>query len=253
MAMLDIVVILKDDCSSFERLLASVRRQTAEGMNVTAVTQKPQDVETLREKYSFRLVEAKSGLMDAVNDAVKSTASQYAMIAAADQMFEVDFYETVSAYFGGFDVIALNISRLHRSGNFYRIFPTDEADAKTCLLRRPCVYGWIISADVLRKNTAELKSLALSDQLDFINGCLAAGKKSCYIPLSKTYIDDMTLSSEPSFTTALSKGEYKNTLVRQSAKDCFEILTKTKFYKNLGKTKRLIKRIIRRLLRMVAR
>lgn len=253
MAMLDIVVVLKDNISSFERLLMSVGRQTVDGMTVTAVTDRPQDIEGLKEKYGFRLVDGKGDLMTALNSTVKSTDAKFAMIAAADQMFEVDFYETVSAYFEKFDVIALNVSRLHRSGNFYRIFPTEASSPKACLLKRPCIYGWVIGAQVLRKNAVALDSLSLSDQLDFLNGCLTASENSCYIPLSRTYIDDMTLSSETSFTTALSKGEYKSTLIRQSAKDCFEILTRTKFYKNLGRAKRLLKRIIRRLLRMVAR
>lgn len=253
MAMLDIIVILKDDLSSFERLLMSIRRQTSEGMTVTAVTDKAQQLQSLKAEYGFRLVDVKGDLMTAVNNAAQSTDARYAMIAAADQMFEVDFYETVSAYFEKFDVIALNVSRLHRSGNFYKVFPTEDADAKSCLMKRPCIYGWVISADVLRKNKAALRSLSLSDQLDFLNGCLDAGENSCYIPLSRTYIDDMTLSSEPSFTAALSKGEYKNTLIRQSAKDCFEILTKTKLYKLLGRLRRFLKRIIRRLVRLVVR
>ena len=253
MAMLDIVVVLKNNISSFERLLISVRRQTVDGMTVTAVTQKPQDVEALKSDYDFRVVDAGGDLMSALNGAVKSTQAQYAMIVAEDQMFEVDFYQTVSAYFDSFDVIALNISRLHRSGNFYRVFPTEASDAKACLLKRPCVYGWIIGTKVLCKNSTPLRSLSLSDQLDFLNGCLDAGEKSCYIPVSKTYIDDMTLSSESSFTAALSKGEYKNTLIRQSAKDCFELLTKTRLYKLLGRSKRLLKRIIRRLVRLVVR
>lgn len=249
MAMLDIVVILKNNVSSFERLLMSIRRQTVDGIAVTAVTDRPQDVEDLKAKYGFRLVDGKGDLITAVNGAVKGTDAQYAMLAAEDQMFEVDFYETVSAYFNKFDVIALNVSRLHRSGNFYKLFPTEEADAKACLMKRPCIYGWIIGADVLRKNNSPLLSLSLSDQLDFINGCIAAGEKSCYIPVSKTYIDDMTLSSEPSFTAALSKGEYKNALIRQSAKDCFEVLAKTRFYKRLGRIKRFIKRNLRRIVK----
>lgn len=249
MTKLNIVVILKDNISAFERLLISVKRQTVKGIKVTAVTQQAQKLKKFEDKYDFICVESKGDLLNTVNETVKKSDSEYVLIAASDQMFEIDFYETVSDYFGKNDLIAMNISRLHRSGNFYKIYSSDNATAKDCLYTRPCVYSWVIKTALLKKNAVQLKSLSLCDQLDFLMGCLKLSKNSCYMPLSRTFIDDMTLSSDRSFVSALSTGEYALPIIKQSLRDCFEILTKTKFYKFSGRVKRYLKRKFKRLLK----